>query len=59
MVKKTRSHPDTKNNSDKIDILIRGGTLVDGTGSAPITGDVAIAGNTIVEVGGKINAQDA
>jgi hypothetical protein len=41
MVKKTRSHPDTKNNSDKIDILI------------------AIAGNTIVEVGGKINAQDA
>lgn len=59
MVKKTRSHPNTKKNSDKIDILIRGGTLVDGTGSAPITGDVAIAGNTIVEVGGKVNAPDA
>lgn len=43
----------------KIDTLIRGGTLVDGTGSAPVTGDVAISGNTIVAVGDKIHAPDA
>ena len=33
------------------DLVIRGGTLVDGTGSAPALADVAIDGNTIVEVG--------
>ena len=33
------------------DLVIRGGTLVDGTGSAPVQADVAIDGNTIVEVG--------
>ena len=35
------------------DIVIRGGTIVDGTGKTPFTGDVAIEGERIVEVGGK------
>ncbi|MBX9829778.1 MAG: amidohydrolase family protein [Xanthobacteraceae bacterium] len=35
------------------DILIRGGTIIDGTGKAAFTGDVAIAGGRIVGVGGK------
>jgi N-acyl-D-amino-acid deacylase len=35
------------------DIVIRGGTIIDGTGNAAFTGDVAIAGGRIAEVGGK------
>jgi N-acyl-D-amino-acid deacylase len=35
------------------DIVIRGGTIVDGTGAAPVSGDVAIAGGRIAAVGGK------
>ena len=35
------------------DIVIRGGTIIDGTGKAPFTGDVAIAGGRIAAVGGK------
>jgi N-acyl-D-aspartate/D-glutamate deacylase len=35
------------------DIVIRGGTIVDGTGAAAFTGDVAIAGGRIAGVGGK------
>ncbi len=35
------------------DIVIRGGTIVDGTGKAPVTGDVAIADGRIAGVGGK------
>jgi len=33
------------------DIIIRGGTLYDGTGGAPVTGDVGILGDRIVHVG--------
>ena len=33
--------------------VIRGGTIVDGNGEAPYTGDIAIEGGKIVEVGGK------
>lgn len=33
------------------DTIIRGGTIVDGTGAAPFTGDVAITGDEIVAVG--------
>jgi N-acyl-D-aspartate/D-glutamate deacylase len=33
------------------DLIIRGGTIVDGTGGAPYLGDVAIDGDRIVEVG--------
>ena len=34
------------------DIVIRGGTIVDGTGKVAFTGDVAIAGSRIAAVGG-------
>jgi N-acyl-D-aspartate/D-glutamate deacylase len=33
------------------DLIIRGGTIVDGTGGKPFVGDVAIDGDRIVEVG--------
>jgi N-acyl-D-amino-acid deacylase len=33
------------------DTVIRGGTIVDGTGAAPVTGDIAIEGDRIVAVG--------
>ena len=33
------------------DVVIRNGTIYDGTGSPPFTGDVAIQGDTIVAVG--------
>jgi N-acyl-D-aspartate/D-glutamate deacylase len=36
---------------DSVDILIRGGRLVDGTGSAPRLADVAVRGDRIVFVG--------
>ena len=35
------------------DLVIRGGTIVDGTGAAAATGDVAIDGGTITAAGGK------
>src|SRR5258706_2495272 len=35
------------------DIVIRGGTILDGTGSAGVVGDVAIDGDKVAEVGGK------
>ena len=35
----------------QVDILVRGGTVVDGTGSAPRTADVGIVGDRIVFVG--------
>jgi N-acyl-D-amino-acid deacylase len=35
------------------DIVIRGGTIIDGNGTAAFTGDVAIAGDGITAVGGK------
>lgn len=35
------------------DVVIRGGTIVDGTGAAPFTGDVAIDDDKIASVGGK------
>ena len=34
-----------------LDLLIRGGTVVDGTGAAPRTADVAIVDGRVAEVG--------
>jgi N-acyl-D-aspartate/D-glutamate deacylase len=48
-----------KDSSGSIDLLLRGGTLVDGTGQPPVQGDLAISGNEIVAVGGRIDAPDA
>lgn len=39
------------------DVVIRNGTIYDGSGSAPFVGDVAIKSDTIVVVGSKINAE--
>ena len=36
-----------------LDVIIRGGTIVDGTGAAAFEGDVAIDGDKIAQVGGK------
>jgi N-acyl-D-amino-acid deacylase len=36
------------------DLVIRGGTIVDGTGEASFTGDVAVDNGVITEVGGKL-----
>src|SRR5690348_7637950 len=38
------------------DIVIRGGTILDGTGCDAFTGDIAIDGDKIVAVGGKAGA---
>jgi N-acyl-D-aspartate/D-glutamate deacylase len=40
------------------DLVIRGGTIVDGTGAAPRTGDVAIDAGRVTEVGGKAGAAE-
>src|SRR6202012_1475318 len=39
--------------ADMHDIVIRGGTIMDGTGKGAFTGDVAITGGKIAAVGGK------
>jgi N-acyl-D-amino-acid deacylase len=37
------------------DVLIRRGTILDGSGSAPFTGDVAISGDTIARLGPRLS----
>src|SRR6185312_10327173 len=44
---------DPMREADMHDIVIRGGSIVDGTGKAAFTGDVAIADGRIAAVGGK------
>ena len=44
--------------AEAISIVVRNGTVVDGTGAAPYEADVAIAGGKIVEIG-KITARGA
>ncbi len=44
---------------DEVTLLIRGGLLVDGTGAPPRSGDLAMAGDQIVAVGGRIDAPNA
>ena len=38
------------------DLVIRGGMVVDGTGAGPVAADVAVDGDTIVEVGADVGA---
>ncbi|HWP66373.1 MAG TPA: amidohydrolase family protein [Candidatus Limnocylindria bacterium] len=38
------------------DLVIRGGTIVDGSGAPPRTGDVAVRGERLVQVGGHAGA---
>ena len=35
------------------DIVIRGGTIIDGTGRAAFSGDVAVDGGRVTAIGGK------
>ncbi|HVN29885.1 MAG TPA: amidohydrolase family protein [Candidatus Binataceae bacterium] len=37
------------------DLVVKGGTIVDGTGAAPFTGDLAIDGSRITEIGGRVS----
>ena len=39
-----------------VDLIIRGGTVVDGTGAAPVLADVAVDGDRIVAVGAAVAA---
>jgi N-acyl-D-aspartate/D-glutamate deacylase len=41
------------------DIVIRGGTIVDGTGGAPFVGDVAVKGGQILAVGPALDVKGA
>lgn len=43
--------------ADSVDVLIRGGTVVDGNGGPPHTGDVGIRGDRIVFVGNAPHTQ--
>ena len=38
------------------DLIIAGGSLIDGTGSAAVTGDIAIKDGLIAEIGGRITS---
>ena len=44
--------------AEEISVVVRNGTVIDGTGAAPYEADVAIAGGKIVEIG-KITARGA
>jgi N-acyl-D-aspartate/D-glutamate deacylase len=45
--------------ADRFDLVIRGGTIVDGTGRAPFVGDVAIRGGKIAAIGGSLSGDAA
>ena len=49
----------TRPSPSRIDLVIRGGTLVDGTGAPARAGDLAIGGGRILRVGGRIDAPGA
>jgi N-acyl-D-amino-acid deacylase len=39
------------------DVVIRGGTIYDGSGNQPAVGDVALAGDSVVSVGGTVSGR--
>jgi N-acyl-D-amino-acid deacylase len=41
----------------RFDVVLRGGTIYDGTGGAPYVGDVAIVGDTIAAIGSSIDGR--
>ena len=41
----------TTQHASTYDVIVRNGTIYDGSGGAPFTGDVAIQGDKIVQVG--------
>ena len=43
----------------RYDVILRHGTLYDGSGSAPVTGDLAISGDTIAAIGDLSSAKGA
>jgi N-acyl-D-aspartate/D-glutamate deacylase len=48
--------PPFKEDSTVLDIVIKNGTIVDGTGALPVTGDVAVVDGAIAEIGGRITS---
>src|SRR5581483_8071507 len=40
-----------------LDAVIKGGSIVDGTGAAPVTGDVAVRDGKIVSVGERLDEE--
>lgn len=45
--------------AEPVDLVLRGGTIYDGSGNAPVVGDVAIVGDSIVAVGDIGNRRGA
>jgi N-acyl-D-aspartate/D-glutamate deacylase len=43
--------PSSSTRTDNVDLVIRGGTVIDGTGGEPFEADIAVAGDRIVGVG--------
>jgi len=49
--------PEQKTMSADYDLVIRNGTIYDGSGQTPFVGDVAIKGDTIAAVGKRMDAR--
>ena len=49
--------PAERSTAETFDVLLKGGTVYDGTGNAPIVADVAVLGDRIVRVGDLSGAQ--
>ena len=51
----SRATPVAEATSERCDVLIRGGTIIDGSGAAPFDADIAIVGDTIRRIGPNLN----
>ena len=56
---RARAAPVAEATSERCDVLIRGGTIIDGSGAAPFDADVAIVGDTIHRIGPNLNMSAA